>query len=60
MGIQWGFSKGKYIPIYITIRYTIHFYICQVVFFIPFLYYLIKLLTIKLIITYNENDIWVY
>ena len=44
-------QRYKYIPIYITIRYIIYFPICQMVFFIPLLYYLIKLLRIKLIIT---------
>ena len=61
MGIKWGFYQ-RYIniSIYTTIRYTINVSIFRMVFFIPFLYYLIILLKMKLIITYNNKNISVY
>ena len=56
MGIQWGFAKGIYSRLYYhTMNHS--FSPLSNGIFIPFLYYLIILLTMKLIITYNRNNI---
>ena len=59
MGIQWGFDKGIRSHFYYHTIYYSFSHLSNGI-FNPFLYYLIILLTIKLIITYDKNNISVY